>query len=98
MLLFRFTCNKQGTLFLGQKLLPVTFIAEHTLNKRWFPKPDLLPGSYVSYFTSYGRDLYLDTLYKTHIKYLDNIEEEQTYLRDDMDIAYIDELQVIVRK
>lgn len=94
---YRFTTNGEGVFTAGKRLLPAELVAEANINRSWLPKPQLPEGNYLFYLTEAGKEKYLDTLYKTHQKYLTNLNMESLELHPETPIIFEDQWQIVIQ-
>jgi len=95
--LYRFTSEGEGVFSIGKRLLPKNLVDEVIESKKWLIKPDLPKGEYRFYLTKKGKEKYLETLFKSHKKYLKDINVEKFGREELRNIIYEDEYQVVVK-
>jgi hypothetical protein len=95
MKLYRYTTNGEGVWSAGKRLLPKELIDEANKSRTWLAKPNLPEGNYQFWLKESGNEKYLNTLYKTHQKYLPNITCHDKEVGDDSKIIFEDEYQVV---
>src|SRR3989344_4045170 len=94
-MLYRYTTNGEGIWSAGKRLLPPELIDEANANRAWLTKPELPEGNYCFWLTEQGKEKYEQTLYRTHQKYLSNIQLESKDKASLGTIIYEDEFQVV---
>ncbi len=95
MKIYRYITNGEGVWSAGKRLLPDELVEEANENRSWLKKPDLPDGNFRFWMTSDGNAKYLDTLYKTHQKYLANIEAIESDASELSKVVYQDENQIV---
>ena len=95
MKIYRYVTNNEGVWSAGKRLLPSELIDEVNKNRSWLKKPDLPDGNFRFWMTDNGNSKYLDTLYKSHTKYLPNIEVIESDSSELGKIVYEDEHQIV---
>ena len=95
MKVFRYVTNDEGVWSAGKRLLPKELVDEANKNREWLSKPSLPEGNFRFWLTEKGRDKYVETLLKTHKKYLENIVVIEDVIGNLGNFVYKDEYQVV---